>query len=71
MNGGQHEEKKKQKQTKENKKQVPMDCDCCDRNSWGDFSRMCGRNVGNKGEYMEETRRTFGGVHGTYSKTGI
>ena len=29
MNGGQYEERKKQKQAKENKKQAPMDCDCC------------------------------------------
>ena len=29
INGGQYEERKKQKQAKENKKQAPMDCDCC------------------------------------------
>ena len=29
MNGGQYEERKKKKQAKENKKQAPMDCDCC------------------------------------------
>ena len=37
INGGQYEERKKQKQAKENKKQAPMDCDCCYRNSCGNF----------------------------------
>ncbi|MBQ6993333.1 MAG: penicillin-binding transpeptidase domain-containing protein [Lachnospiraceae bacterium] len=53
MNGGQYEERKKQKQAKENKKQAPMDCDCCYRNSCGNFCSMCGRNVGNKGKCLE------------------
>ena len=43
MNGGQYEERKKQKQAKENKKQAPMDCDCCYRNSRGKFCSMRGR----------------------------
>ncbi len=51
MNGGQYEERKKQKQAKENKKQAPMDCDCCYRNSCGNFCSMHGRNVGKKGKW--------------------
>ena len=54
MNGGQYEERKKQKQAKENKKQAPMDCDCCYRNSCGNFCSMRGRNVGNKGKCLAE-----------------
>ena len=71
MNGGQYEVRKKQKQAKENKKQAPMDCDCCYSNSCGNFCSMCGRNVGNKGKCLEDTGRTSGGVHGSYSKTGV
>ena len=78
INGGQYEERKKQKQAKENKKQAkenkkqaPMDCDCCYRNSCGNFCSMRGRNVGNKGKCLEDTVRTSGGVHGSYSKTGV
>ena len=57
INGGQYEERKKQKQAKENKKQAPMDCDCCYRNSCGNFCSMRGRNVGNKGKCLEDTGR--------------
>ncbi len=71
INGGQYEERKKQNQAKENKKQAPMDCECCYRNSCGNFCSMCGRNVSNKGKCLEDTGRTFGGVHGLYSKTGV
>ena len=39
-----------------------MDCDCCYRNSCGNFCSMCGRNVGNKGKCLEDTGRTSGGV---------
>ena len=63
--------RKKQKQAKENKKQASMDCDCCYRNSCGNFCSMRGRNVGNKGKCLEDTGRTSGGVHGSYSKTGV
>ena len=28
-------------------------------------------NVGNKGKCLEDTGRTSGGVHGSYSKTGV
>ena len=41
------------------------------RNSCGNFCSMCGRNVGNKGKCLEDTGRTSGGVHGSYSKTGV
>ena len=71
INGGQYEERKKQKQVKENKKQAPMDCDCCYRNSCGNFCGMCGRNVGNKRKCLEDTRRTSGGVHVSYPQKGI
>ena len=50
MNGGQYEERKKQKQAKENKKQAPMDCDCCYRNSRGNFCSMRGRVLSYAGE---------------------
>ncbi len=40
-------------------------------NSCGNFCSMCGRNVGNKGKCLEDTGRTSGGVHGSYSKTGV
>ena len=65
MNGGQYEERKKQKQAKENKKQAPMDCDCCYRNSCGNFCSMRGRNVGNKGKCLEDTGR----IQSQYSNT--
>ena len=55
------------KTPKENKKQAPMDCDCCYRN----ICSMRGRNVGIKRKCLEDTRRTSGGVHGSYSKTGV
>lgn len=71
INGGQYEERKKQKQAKENKKQAPMDCDCCYRNSCGNFCGMCGRNVGNKRKCLEDTGRTSGGVHVSYPQKGI
>ena len=45
-------------------------CECY-RNSCGNFCSMCGRNVGNKGKCLEDTGRTSGGVHGSYSKTGV
>ena len=32
-----------------------MDCDCCYRNSCGNFCSMCGRNVGNKGKIAWKT----------------
>ena len=48
-----------------------MDCDCCYRNSCGNFCSMRGRNVGNKGKCLEDTGRTSGGVYGLYSKTGV
>ena len=38
-----------------------MDCDCCYRNSSGNFCSMRGRNVGNKGKCLEDTGRTSGG----------
>ena len=41
-----------------------MDCDCCYRNSCGNFCSMRGRNVGNKGKCLEDTGRTSGGVYG-------
>lgn len=43
-----------------------MDCDCCYRNSCGNFCGMCGRNVGNKRKCLEDTGRTSGGVHVSY-----
>ena len=61
---------KSRNKKKENKKQAPMDCDCCYRNSSGNFCSMRGRNVGNKGKCLEDKGRTAGGVHGSYSKTG-
>lgn len=64
MNGGQYEERKKQKQAKENKKQAPMDCDCCYRNSCGNFCSMRGRNVGKKGKCLEDTSSSVIGKTG-------
>ena len=64
--------KKGKAETGERKQEAgSMDCDCCYRNSCGNFCSMCGRNVGNKGKCLEDTGRTSGGVHGSYSKTGV